>query len=82
VATTARPEGGAVRFAQEAWAELRKVTWPSRETVAKFTFIVVLISALVSMYIFAFDNLFTITITHGILGAPGTPQPPAIPGAP
>lgn len=82
MASTARPEGGVVRFTQEAWAELRKVTWPTRETVAKFTVIVVLISALVAVYIFAFDNLFTITITHGILGAPGTPAPPAIPGAP
>ena len=73
-----KPAGGAVRFSQEAWAELRKVTWPSRETVARLTAIVIVISTLVAMYIFLFDNLFTITITQGLLGAPqASPQPVA-----
>jgi len=73
-----KPQGGVVRFSQEALAELRKVTWPSRETVARLTAIVLVISALVALYIFAFDNLFTITITQGYLGAPhASPQPVA-----
>ena len=73
-----KPEGGAVRFSQEAWAELRKVTWPSRETVARLTAIVLVISTLVALYIFAFDNLFTITITNGYLGTPvASPLPVA-----
>ena len=67
------------RFAQESWAELKKVTWPSRETVIRLTFIVLLISILIGIYIFLFDNLFTITITNGILGAPGATPPPAGP---
>jgi preprotein translocase subunit SecE len=72
----ARPAGGLVRFSQEAWAELRKVTWPSRETVVRLTIIVLFISLLIGVYIFAFDNLFTATITRGILGAPeSTPAP-------
>ena len=74
-----KPAGGAVRFSQEAWAELRKVTWPSRETVARLTAIVIIISALVSIYIYAFDVLFTNVITQGYLGAP---QPSAVPVAP
>ena len=73
-----KPAGGTVRFAQEAVAELRKVTWPSRDTVARLSAIVIVISVLVALYIFLFDNLFTITITNGLLGAPqATPQPPA-----
>ena len=65
-----------VEFAQEAWAELRKVTWPSRETVLRLTLIVLVISALIAAYIFAFDNLFTLTITQGIVGSPtATPIP-------
>jgi preprotein translocase SecE subunit len=60
----------AVRFSQEAWQELRKVTWPSRQSVIRLTLIVILISALIAAYIFAFDNLFTFTITRGILGTP------------
>ncbi len=65
-----------VEFAQEAWAELRKVTWPSRETVLRLTLIVLVISALIAAYIFAFDNLFTLVITRGIVGQPtATPVP-------
>jgi preprotein translocase subunit SecE len=68
------PRQSPIEFAQEAWAELRKVTWPSRETVLRLTLIVLVISALIAAYIFAFDNLFTIAITKGIVGAP-TPTP-------
>jgi len=72
-----RPAGGLVRFSQEAWAELQKVTWPTRETVVRLTLIVVVISAALSMYIFAFDNFFTFTITRGILGTPEASPTPA-----
>ncbi|MFN2520928.1 MAG: preprotein translocase subunit SecE [Candidatus Limnocylindria bacterium] len=72
----ARPAGGIVRFAQESWSELRKVTWPSRETVIRLTIIVLLISALIAAYIFAFDNLFTFTITRGLLGTPAASPTP------
>ena len=71
------PRQSPIEFAQEAWSELRKVTWPSRETVARLTLIVLVISALIAAYIFAFDNLFTLVITKGIVGAP-TPSP--VPG--
>ena len=67
---------GIVQFAQECWAELQKVTWPSRETVLRLTLIVLVISALIAAYIFAFDNLFTLVITKGIVGSPtATPIP-------
>lgn len=77
MATTMRaPRQSPVEFAQEAWAELRKVTWPSRETVLRLTLIVLAISALIAVYIFLFDNLFTIVITNGIVGSPtSTPVP-------
>ena len=41
-----------VRFAQEAWQELAKVTWPTRETVIRFTVLVLIISAVIAGYIF------------------------------
>ena len=69
--------GGLVRFAQESWQELRKVTWPSRETVIRLTIIVILISALIAVYIFLFDNLFTAVVTRGILGSPEASPVPA-----
>jgi preprotein translocase subunit SecE len=77
VATTTRPAGGIVRFAQESWSELRKVTWPTQEQVIRLTLLVVLISVLVSAYIFAFDNVFHLVIDKGVLNIPdATPAPP------
>ena len=74
---TARPTGGIVRFAQESWSELRKVTWPTQEQVIRLTLLVVLISFLVSLYIFAFDNVFHLIVDKGILNIPdATPAPP------
>ncbi len=71
-----RESGGTLRFAQEAWGELGKVTWPTRETVIRFTVLVLLISAGIAAYIFIVDNVFTLTITKGILNAPiATPVP-------
>ena len=64
-----------VRFAQEAWQELSKVTWPTRETVIRFTVLVLIISAVIAVYIFGVDNLFTALITRGILGTPETTVP-------
>lgn len=71
-----RPTGGVVRFSQEAWQELSKVTWPTRDSVLRLTVIVFLISAIVAGYIFVVDNAFTLAITRGILGGPApTPAP-------
>jgi len=74
---TARPAGGIVRFAQESWSELRKVTWPTQEQVIRLTLLVVIISFVISAYIFAFDNVFHIVIDKGVLNIPDpTPAPP------
>lgn len=73
----ARPAGGIVRFAQESWSELRKVTWPTQEQVIRLTVLVILISGLVSAYIFLFDNVFHLIVDKAILGIPDvTPAPP------
>jgi len=74
--TTRAPRQSPVEFSREAWAELRKVTWPSRETVLRLTLIVLVISALIAVYIFLFDNLFTAVITNGIVGSPTATPPP------
>ncbi len=60
---------GVLRFAEESWSELKKVSWPSAETVIRLTLIVLLISAIVGAYIFAFDNIFTAVITRPIVEA-------------
>ncbi|HEY6959027.1 MAG TPA: preprotein translocase subunit SecE [Candidatus Limnocylindria bacterium] len=70
--------GGIAEFAQESWNELRKVTWPDRQTIVRLTVVVILISVLIAAYIFLFDNIFTITVTQTIVGAP-TASPSATP---
>lgn len=78
MATATRSAGGIVRFAQESWSELRKVTWPTQEQVIRLTLLVVVISFAVSAYIFAFDNVFHLVIDKGVLNIPdATPAPPA-----
>ena len=47
------------RFIDEAWSELKKVTWPTREQVRNLTVLVFVISAVVGVYITVFDLIFT-----------------------
>ena len=76
MATATRPAGGIVRFAQESWSELRKVTWPTQEQVIRLTLLVVIISFVVSAYIFAFDNVFHLIVDKGVLNIPDATQAP------
>ena len=77
MATATRPAGGIVRFAQESWSELRKVTWPTQEQVIRLTLLVIVISFAVALYIFAFDNVFHLLVDKGVLNLPDvTPAPP------
>ena len=46
------------RYVIESWAELKKVAWPSRETVIRLTLLVVAVSFAVGIYIFALDRVF------------------------
>jgi len=72
----AQAQLGIVRFSQEAWSELQKVTWPERETVIRLTVIVIAISSLIALYILGFDNLFTFVVNKGVLSQPlGSPTP-------
>jgi preprotein translocase SecE subunit len=71
---------GLVRFAQESWAELRKVTWPDRETVIRLTVLVIAVSVVVGAYILGADQIFTFVVNQGILNRPGaSPTPPTVP---
>lgn len=47
------------RFLEEAWSELKKVTWPTREQTRNLTVLVFVISAIIGAYIAFFDALFT-----------------------
>ena len=46
------------RYVTESWAELKKVAWPTRETVVRLTLLVVAVSVIVGLYIFVLDRIF------------------------
>jgi len=47
------------RYVEESIAELRKVTWPTREQVRNLTVLVFVVSAAVGVYIAFFDQVWT-----------------------
>ena len=47
------------RFIDEAWSELKKVSWPTREQVRNLTILVMAVSLVVGLYITVFDFVFT-----------------------
>jgi preprotein translocase SecE subunit len=65
---------GFVRFAQECWSELQKVTWPDRQTVVRLTVLVILISGIVAGYILGSDQVFTYLV-NGLLLHQAIPTP-------
>jgi preprotein translocase subunit SecE len=46
------------RFLEEAWSELKKVTWPTREQTRNLTVLVFLVSGLVGLFISFFDAVY------------------------
>jgi preprotein translocase SecE subunit len=57
---------GLRRYFQESWAELKKVAWPTRETVIRLTVLVVAVSFAIGVYIFVLDRIFN-TIVDQVL---------------
>jgi preprotein translocase subunit SecE len=47
------------RFIDEAWSELKKVSWPTREQVRNLTVLVFVVSFAVGAYITVLDSVFT-----------------------
>ena len=55
-----QPSGSRVgprKFVREAWGELRKVQWPTRQQVATGTLIVAVVTAFFAAYISAVDQV-------------------------
>ena len=46
------------RYLGESWAELKKVAWPTRQTVIRLTLLVIGVSVAVGIYIFVLDQVF------------------------
>jgi preprotein translocase subunit SecE len=49
---------GMRRYLAESWSELKKVAWPTRETVVRLTLLVIAVSIAIGIYIFVLDSIF------------------------
>ena len=47
------------RYIEESWSELKKVTWPTPRQTWNLTLLVFVVSAMVGVFIFAVDAVFT-----------------------
>lgn len=68
---------GAIEYVKETRAEMRHVTWPKRAQVAVFTFSVILVSILTSLYLGLFDFLFSRGL-EAALSRFGEPTPSSV----
>jgi preprotein translocase subunit SecE len=57
---------GIRRYLAESWSELKKVAWPTRETVIRLTILVVAVSIGVGVYIFVLDRIFNTLVDQVI----------------
>ena len=62
----ARPNAGALP--REVISELRKVTWPSREEAIRLSFMVLVVSAAIGIFLGAVDYVFNIIVTRALVG--------------
>jgi len=57
-----------VKYFQETRAELRKVTWPTREEARNLTLIIVAVTIAMAVFLGLFDYLFQETVGGIVLG--------------
>ena len=70
----------AIQFLREAYAELIRVTWPTRSQTIQYTILVVIISLGVAAFLGALDYLFGIGVKDYLLNTP-EPIPPVFDNA-
>jgi preprotein translocase SecE subunit len=61
------PGSGPVHFVQEAWAELKKVEWPSQKAVVSGTAVVLIACLIVGVYLYLNDTLWQYVVQHVLL---------------
>ena len=57
---------GLRRYLVESWAELKKVAWPTRETVIRLTLLVLAVSIVIGVYIYVLDRIFNTLVDQVI----------------
>jgi len=61
------PGSGPVHFVQEAWAELKKVEWPSQHALVSGTAVVLVACLIVGFYLWLNDELWKYVVQHVLL---------------
>lgn len=56
-------ENPIVRYVRDTRAELSKVTWPTREEGIRLTVVVLIVTFVAALFLFAFDSLFSYLVT-------------------
>jgi preprotein translocase SecE subunit len=51
-------------YLEESWAELRKVSWPERQTVVNLTLIVIAVSVAIGAYIAILDQVMHFALSQ------------------
>ena len=65
---TTRDENAIVRYVKETRAELRKVTWPTREETRMLTTIIVIVTITMAIFLGLLDYIFQIVAAGIIAG--------------
>jgi preprotein translocase subunit SecE len=55
---------GIKQYINETRAEMKHVTWPTRQQTTSYTIVVILLSIIVAIYLGAFDSLFVWVLKH------------------
>jgi len=56
-----------IKFLREAYAEMKKVSWPSREQTIQYTVLVIIISVGVALFLGVLDYIFGDFVKNVIL---------------
>jgi preprotein translocase subunit SecE len=66
--TTVKPDNAFVRYLKETRAELRKVSWPTRQEATNLTLIVLGVTAAMAVFLGVVDYVFA-ALTRIIVGS-------------
>ena len=66
--TTARDSNAIIKYFYETRAELRKVTWPTRDETKNLTIIIVTVTVVMAIFLGLLDYIFQIVVAGVISG--------------
>ena len=61
--TVQRSDNAIVRYFKETRAEIGKVTWPTREEGIRLTVVVLIVTTIAALVLFAVDSFFSYLVT-------------------